>query len=453
MRKICIAYICTFILIAFASSCAHTPGPRAESSAPSIETWTLANGLEVLFLEDHSAPVVSVQVWYRSGSRNERPGIRGIAHLFEHMMFKGSENHGPEEHARLIDEAGGRENAFTAEDMTAYFDTLPAEGLELALDLEAERMWKLRLAQESLDSEREVVKEEYRLRLENNPIMVTFDKFRSIAYTEHPYSWTALGYMDDLDQITVDDCQAFYEAHYSPGNAVLIVVGETKAGELRALVDRYFGPIPARPLPPPVTAVEPEQTEFRHEVVRTVTQVPIIIGGYKIPAADSKDIPVLEVIQNIVSSGQSSRLHQRLVREQQLAVGAGSYAMAMRDPGLMLIWAAFLPGKDPVAVEEALIAEFEALGEEPVAEEEVAKARTQLTAAYTFGLLSVEGRANKIGMAEVVLGDYKRFLEGPARYDRVTALDVQRVAKAYFKRTHLTIAVLLQPEAGGTAEE
>jgi len=442
------------VLLVCALSCAHAPARTAAPSPRGIETWTLANGLKVLFLADHNAPVVSVQVWYRSGSRNERPGIRGIAHLFEHMMFKGSENYGPEEHARLIDEAGGRENAFTAEDMTAYHDTLPAEGLDLALRLEAERMWKLRLTQESLDSEREVVKEEYRLRLENNPIMVTFDKFRSIAYTEHPYSWTALGFMDDLDRITVADCQAFYEAHYSPGNAVLIVVGDTRADELKRLVDLYFSPIPARPLPPPVTAVEPAQLEFRHEVVRTVTQVPIIIGGYKIPAAGDPDIPVLKVIQKIIAAGQSSRLYQRLVREQQIAVGAGGHAMAMRDPGLMLIWAAFLPGKDPAAVEEALIAEFEALGHDLVDEEEVAKARNQLTANYTFGLLSVAGRADQIGMAEVVQGDYRRFLEGPSRYERVTAMDVQRVAKACFKRTNLTIALLLPPEGGGmTAAE
>ena len=418
-----------------------------------IREGKLENGLKVLFMADRSAPVVTVQVWYRVGSCNEHVGIRGIAHLTEHMMFKGSENVGPEEHARIIDSVGGAENAFTSEDATAYYDTVPVDRMELAMELEAERMARVKLEESHFFKEREVVKEEIRSFQQNDPIGALFEKFRKVAYTKHPYNWTVGGTLGDLDKITLEDVRNFQKTHYAPNNAVLIVVGDTSYEKVLELAQKHFGPVKAQEPPPEVTAVEPEQKEFRREEIRHPTRLPIVIGGYKVPAAAHEDSAVLEVIQFILGGGKSSRIHKQLVRERKLAMFAGAFTWKMRDPGLFVLFGAFMPMVPSKAVEEALIDEVNRLGQEGPTPGELAKAKNQLAAAHVFKLTSMQNVGFEIGMAELVEKDYKNFLKGADPYMQITTEDVKRVVGKYLGRERLTMAILLPPKQGEKVEK
>jgi zinc protease len=423
-------------------------GPTQSEGQVTIREGKLENGLKVLCMQDRSAPVVTVQVWYRVGSRNERPGIRGIAHLTEHMMFKGSENVGPEEHGRIIDSVGGSENAFTSEDATAYHDTVPADRLELAMELEAERMARLKLDESHFFKEREVVKEEIRGFQQNDPIGALFEKFRQVAYRKHPYNWTVGGTLEDLDKTTLQDVRTFHQTYYAPNNAVLIVVGDTSYDQVMELAQKHFGPIAAQKPPPEVTAVEPEQKEYRREEIRHPTRLPIVIGGYKVPEAAHDDAAVLEVVQYILGGGKSSRIHKQLVRERKLAMFAGAWNWKMRDPGLFVVFAAFMPMVPSKAVEEALIDEVNRLGQEGPTPEELSKAKNQLAAAHVFKLTSMEYVGFEIGMAELVEKDYRNFLKGADPYMQITSGDVKKVIGKYLNRKRLTMAVLLPPKQG-----
>jgi zinc protease len=439
----------------FLFGCAHAPvnNEGKVGTNVKIQEDKLENGLKILVLEDHSAPVVAVQVWYRVGSRNEHIGIRGLAHLVEHMLFKGSENVGPEDHARIIDAVGGQENAFTSEDTTAYHDTVPSDRLSLAMELEAERMYKAKLDETHFFKEREVVKEEIRMSLQNNPIGALFDKFRTVAYSVHPYNWTPGGTLEDLDQMTLTQLKAFYKTYYAPNNAVLIVTGDTNLGAVRDLATKFFGPIPSQAVPPAVTSVEPEQKSFRREDMRFPTQLPIVIAGYKTPEAMNQDMAALEVVQRILGDGKSSRLHQAMVRKTQLAVFAEAWNQRMYDPGLFMLIAGFTPDKQSKEVEDTLIGEVDRLGKEGPTAEELSKAKNKLTAEYVFKLVSIENLGFEIGDAELVERDYRHFLEGAAPYESVTAKDVERVIKKYLNRDRLTVSVLLPPREDETVEK
>ncbi len=412
-----------------------------------LTAYTLDNGLKVIVYQDTTAPVVSVNVWYRVGSKDEPMGKRGMAHLMEHMMFKGSKNVGPEEHSKLIDQAGGQDNAFTRDDVTGYWARLPKEKLDLALYLFAEQMHNLVLTQEHLDSEREVVKEEWRVRLENQPVSKAFDKFRDIAFAGTPYAKGPEGYMEDLDSITLEDLQSFYQTYYAPNNAVLVVAGDVRPDDALSLTKKYFGEIPKAQTPSPTPITLPPQTEMREETLEMAVQLPVIIGGYQVPGSGHPDQPTLEVISLILSGGQSSRLYKQLVREQQISVAAGGFPLVFKDLGTMLIFAFFTPDKDPTKVKEALLTEIERLANEPIDDKELQKAKNQLTAQYVFSLDSISSVANAIAEAEVIQGDYREFEKAKTKYDAITASDVQRVAQAYFKRENLTI-VTLKPEGG-----
>jgi len=453
--------------IALTATCAHAPAtttgsastPAQPAAAPAtalgperpalkIEQAQLDNGLKILVAPEHSAPVVTVQVWYRVGSRNEHPGVRGIAHLVEHMMFKGSDNVGPEAHARIIDAAGGHENAFTSEDVTAYHDTLPAERLALALELEAERMAHLKLDSTHFFKEREVVKEEIRMRMQNDPIGSLQERFRAVAFTAHPYSWMVGGTLEDLDKITLDDVKQFYKTYYSPTNAVLIVVGDTTLATVTEQAKKFFGPVPVQPVPPALTAVEPEQTEFRHTEVKLPAQMPMVMAGYKSPSAAGEDGPVLDVIASILGRGQSARLNRTLVREKKLAAFASAGNRDNYDPGLFLVSAGFLPNISASDVEAGLLAEVDRLVKDGPTAAELSKAKNQLAAGFINRLSNIWGIGLSIGSAECVERDFNRFFSRVDAYQKVTADDVKRVGARYLTRSRLTVAVLV-PAAEG----
>ncbi len=421
---------------------ASVPAPHLD-----VKSWSLGNGLQVLFLADHKAPIATVQLFYHVGSKDEHVGIRGVAHMFEHLMFKGSTHVPPEEHARLLKEVGGAVNAFTTEDVTAYHDTVPPSYVGFALQLEAERMRNLKLFPSTIDSERHVVEEEKRLRVDNDPVGKAIERFRALAYTQHPYNWTAIGTIEDLEKVTPEDCQRFYDTYYQPNNATLILVGDLDEQAVRKLVDQHFGAIPRGPQPPRNYPPEPPQAEARTATMQMEVQIPVIVGGYHMPRAADPDVPALEVLATILSAGESSRLPQRLVRHDHLAIAAGGVTEPMEDPGLFIIYAAYLPDKDGAKVQAALSEEIARVREAPVAADELDKAKNQLSAGFIFGLETVDGIAQRLGIAQYVEGDWHRFIEGASRYLAVTADDVQRVAKKYLTDTNFTRVTLVPPGA------
>jgi len=445
------------LLLAPSLANAAAPGPRAGQalSGPrlDVKSWQLDNGLKVLFLANHEAPVATVQIFYHVGSKDEHVGNRGVAHMFEHLMFKGSEHVPPEAHARLLKEVGGQVNAFTTEDVTAFHQTVPPSYVDFAIKLEAERMRNLRLFPQTVDSERKVVEEEKRLRIDNNPVGQAVERFRALAYTKHPYQWTAAGVIADLEKVTPADCQAFYDLYYRPNNATLIVVGDLDEASVRQSVDRYFAGIARGAAPPRDYPQEPAQTAERDATLALNVSLPVVVGGYHIPAARDADVPALQVLSMILSAGESSRMHRRLVRRDQLAVAAGGFAEVMEQSGLFLVYAAHLPDRDQAKIRQTLLAEVARVRTTPVTAAELTKAKNQLSAGYIFGLESVEGVARELGLSELVEGDWHRFLDASARYDRVTAADVKRVAAKYLVDSNLTFVTLkpLPPNAGAPA--
>ncbi len=408
-----------------------------------IREGTLRNGLKILVLEDMNSPVVTVQLWYRTGSRNELEGKRGIAHLLEHMMFRGSEDVGPEDHSRIVNAVGGIENAATSDDATFYYETVPSDRLALIMELEAERMNRLKLDEKYFYKEREVVKEELRKRNQNNPTDALFERFRLLAYQKHPYRLGPIGTMEDLDAITIEDLETFYRQNYVPNNAVLIVVGGASFDSVMQSADDFFGSLPRGELVHMPILPEPEQMVFRREVLRFPTQLPVVIGGYKIPQADSPDSVALDIVQMIFGGGESCRLYKRLVRDTQLAVFAGAWNWKMRDPGVFIVFAGFLPSIPPEKVETTLLEEIEDLAAKGPTDEEIQKAKSQLSANYIFKLTAISKLGYAIGEAEVVEGDYHRFLDRVDAYQRVTKNQIKRCVETYLAHDRLTVASLL----------
>lgn len=427
------------IVLICLTTAGYGPAPSvavaAAAGATRAETFTLPNGLKVIVRPKSGAPIATVQVWYRVGSWNEHVGIRGIAHLFEHMMFRGSGKFGPEEHSRLIQKVGGYDNAFTAEDMTVYHQTLPAAHLELPFELEADRMQGLLLDTNMLNTEREVVKEEFRQSL-NNPFSKAYIEFRKRLFPGHPYAWTPLGDMEDLDRIGVQDCLDFYRRYYAPNNAVLIVSGDITTAAVRKLAEKHFGGLrPSANLPdkksgPPSTGGKPSSPEKRI-ALRLDLELPVVTLAYHIPPAAHEDIPALEVLTAILSDGESSRLYRRLVRESNIAVHAMGYTILQKDPGLYGVGAAFLPNRRTSLVESKLREEVTRVVREGVTDRELHKAVNQALADNVFGSYSADHLAHGFGEAEILEGDYRRFETVLERYRALTPRDIQTAAARY----------------------
>jgi zinc protease len=409
-----------------------------------VTATLLANGLKVLVMEQHATPVVAVQVWYRVGSHDEQSGSRGVAHLFEHMMFRGSENIGPEEHARLIKEIGGSPNAGTSEDYTVYRERLPASGLDLALKLEAERMHLLKLNQDVLNTELNVVREEFRM-YQNSPFGELMIRLPKLLYPNHPYNCTPAGKLEDLNRITLAECREFYDRYYAPNNAVLVVVGDVTRPEVLRRAEQHFGglPVKATPAEPDLSLVLAR--EMRRFTEKVKLPVPVTGVGFLIPGAKDADIIPLQVLASILSSGESSRLNKSLVRRQELAVGAMGYPLIHQGPGYFVFGAAHLPNVTHRRIESALWQEVERMKTAPVTDAELNKARNQLLAGKVFERYSCDNLAFSIGYAEVIEGDYRLYEREVAEFGRVTKDDVMRVANKYFARENATV-VYLQPK-------
>lgn len=435
------------------------PAKAAESlkvTPPKLEVkeHKLANGLQVLLYEDHSVPVATVEVWYHVGSRDERKGRSGFAHLFEHIMFKGSENLGPEEHKNFISSIGGRYNATTDFDRTLYYQTFPSNYLERILWMEADRMRSLNISDENFKSERDVVKEERRLRIENPPFGRLFEVVLDNTYATHPYKILPIGSMADLDAATLEDVRAFHATYYVPNNATLVVAGDFDPGQVTPWIEKYFGPIPkgSKPIPRDIPK-EPAQTaERRTADYHPNTPLPAVVFTYHVPEAGTPDLYALEVASNILSAGESSRLYLRMVYEKQMAVAAGGQAVVLEDPGVFFFYTILQAGQKAEDGEKELLAEVGRLQSEAVSEEELAKSKNQLISALVFGRQTVQDKADAIGYASVILDDLSLVNRELAEYQKVTAADIQRVARTYFKPENRTVVYML-PEAMRPAAE
>jgi zinc protease len=409
----------------------------------------LRNGLRVIISEDHSAPTVSVAVNYFVGSADEKARRTGFAHLFEHMMFKGSENVGPCEHFTLIFGNGGNMNGTTNEDRTLYFETVPANQLEMALFLEGDRMKSLDITKANLDNQRGAVQEERRLRVDNQPYGQTFEKTGEQAYDNPAYKHSVIGSMEDLSAASVDDVATFFKTYYAPNNAVLSIVGDVDPKKTMALVEKYFGAIARQPEPKrPDLTEAPHTAERRSTLDDPLARLPRLDIVWIGPPAQTADSAALDVLSSVLSAGQSSRLNQSIVREKQLATGAGLFNADRRGPGLITANLTVAPGKKAEDAEAALYDEIEKVKNGPIAEWEIEKAHNGARRQQAAQVTSTLTRA-------IQLGEYAMFFDNPnlinTRTDqilKVTAADVQRVAKKYLtKENRSVITTIPKPAA------
>ncbi|MCX6639984.1 MAG: pitrilysin family protein [bacterium] len=408
-----------------------------------IQEHELSNGLKILTWEDHSAPVITYQVWFNVGSINERPGITGISHLFEHLMFKGSKKYGPEEHNNIIQAHGGRCNAFTSNDMTVYHENIASDELELVIAMEAERQANLAITAENLKSEREVVKEERRMRVDNSVFGDILEQLSANAYEAHPYMWSVVGWMSDLNSITLDECQEYHRIHYAPNNATVVIVGDFKTAEAVKLVEKYYGAIPRQESPATVATVEPKQRGERRVYLHRRAQLPMLLAGYHVPNAVAEDMAALQVASRILSNGESSRIYRKMVYEDKLALYAGGSADESKDPSLFYAYCGMNIGKDVAEGEKELFDIIEGLTKNPPTDEELQKAKNQMEAEYIFNMQTNWNKGYNLGWYQTVTGDWHGMLKQVDRYQAVTAEKVAEVAAKYFTPNNRTTIILV----------
>jgi zinc protease len=416
--------------------------PAAGAIEP--KEFTLSNDMKVILVEVPKAPVATVQVWYKVGSRNEVMGRAGLSHMLEHMMFKGTAKYPKGTFSRLIRKNGGMDNAFTSQDFTAYFENLAADRVTLALELEADRMQGLILDANELNTEREVVKEERRLRNEDDPQGALVEALFAQAFMSHPYHWPVIGWFSDLDAMNLDDLQRHYDTYYSPNNATLLVVGDIKVDTLLPTITKLFEPIPKGPSPKPLAVAEAQQRGERRFLLKREAQVPFVMMGYRVPNYVSDDSYALNVLESILSHGKSARLYQSLVYEQKTALAVGAdYGLMQADPGLFYFYALVKPGEKVEAVEEAVIKEIHRLHAEPPSELELQRAKNQIEAAHIFEQDSNFRQAMLLGEAETIGAGWRKVNQFVERTRAVTAQDVQRVASQYLTADLRTTGTLI----------
>ncbi len=418
------------------------PLPARAQSFP-LETFTLDNGLQVILQPDRSVPSICLGIVFHAGGKNERPGITGISHIFEHMMFNGSAKYPPKEFDRILEGGGGYSNAFTSQDITLYHEEFNPELLATVLDMEADRMRALKIDSENLEQERGIVKSERRSRVEDSPRGQLYEELRAVAFDAHPYGHPVIGWMTDLDHLTVADCQAYFRTYYAPNNAVLCLTGDFDPAAARPQIEAAFSAIPAQA--PPVAVLEsedPQLGERRVEVVREAEQA-AVVAAYHMVGRRHSDYLAYDLLSNILGAGESSRLHQDLVYERQVATGAESWIDGSEHPGLLYQWIDVTPGRTPdetIAALDSLVARITSEG---ITAAEVDKARTQAQSALLRELTTNNGRTERLLSFAVLDGDCRRLLAIVQDYDKVTAEDVTRVARECLVPTNRTIGILV----------
>ncbi len=427
--------------------------------AGTMESFTLENGLKVVLMEEHKAPVVTFQVWYKVGSRNEVTGQGGLSHLLEHMMFKGTPKYGKGEFSRIVAKNGGTENAFTGRDYTAYFENFAADRIDLSLALEADRMQNLLLDPAEFLLERDVVKEERRTRTDDDPYAFLIEQLYAISFLIHPYRQPIIGQMSDLDRLTRDDAYRYYKKYYIPQNATIVVVGDFDTQTLRPKIKKAFGAIP-KAAEVPSQSVSPELPQIGERRLRVTreAQIPFVFAAYHAPNHQSPDLYPLTVLSQILSGGKSTRLYQSLVYRQQIALDAGGhYDGLTTDPDLFYFYAMAHPKEasetSVAALETALQAEIERVRSEAASDPEIQKAKNQIEAKWIMSADSNFYRGMQIGMAETTGAGYpfaEHFVEN---IRKVTSADIQRVARIYLTDDNKSIGILIPKKASFAAPE
>jgi zinc protease len=411
--------------------------------AQNVQTATLANGMKVIVQEDHNIPNVALYFFYKIGSRNERPGITGISHFFEHMMFNGAKKYGPKQFDNEMEKAGGNNNAYTTRDETVYTDWFPSSALDLMFDMEADRIRDLALEPKMVASERGVVYSERRSSVDNNNRGILYEQLQAAAYTAHPYHWPVLGWPSDIEAWTQQDLKDYFAIGYAPNNCTMVVVGDVTMARVMDLAKKYIEPIPRHDPPPPVRTKEPEQLGERRLTVKKAAQLPIQMVAYHVPEARNPDSIVLDVLATVLSRGQSSRLYKRMVDEEPLALSVNGGAQDSLDPTLLIFTIQPRNGVDPAKTEKVLYEELERLQTVEIPARELQKAKNQLLTEHYSELKTISGRANLLGTFEVMRGDYTKAFTIDKDYEAVTAADIQRVAKKYLTEKNRTVATLI----------
>jgi zinc protease len=408
-----------------------------------VRDFTLDNGLRVLLLEDHRTPTITLQVWYKVGSRNEQFGKTGISHLLEHMMFRGSKKYGPDTFSKIVQKNGGNDNAFTTEDYTMYFESMPSDKIDTLIDLESDRMADLLIDQKLFDTERDVVLEERRLRTEDDPVSDLLEQVEAIAFEAHPYHNPVIGWFSDIKQISRDDLINHYKKYYTPNNAVLVVLGDFKIEALLPKIEKSFGKIKSDKTPPVIRSIEPQQRGERRVTLHRSAELPFVTVAYHTPTLTSQDSYALDVLTTILAEGDSSRLYNSLVYEKQIALSVeGDYSRLSIDPNLMYFYAQVMPGKSPSDVENAIYDEIDIIKKEPISQNELEKAKNQIESSFVFGQDSLFGRGYLLGQYEI-LGQLKMVRDYIIGIRQVTAEDVMDVARKYLSEDNRTVGTLI----------
>lgn len=422
-----------------------TPMVQA-TQAKDIQSFTLENGMKIMVLEDSSIPNANMYLFWKVGSRNEVPGITGISHFFEHMMFNGSKKYGPKMFDRTMEAAGGANNAYTTENLTVYTDWFPANALETIFDLEADRIENLDINEQMVESERGVVASERLTGLENSNWRVLQEELKGAAFRAHPYSWSVIGHESDIAAWTLDDLVSYHKTYYAPNNAVVVIAGDVKLAEVKRLADKYFAPIPAQAPPREVQTVEPLQKgERRVFVQKASVSTPNVMLGYHIPATSNADYYALDLLSSILTTGNSSRMYQGLV-DKQVAIEVDTYMPMSFDPNLFYVMGVANPGVTAPELEDAMISEINRVAREGVTVEELEKVKNIKLMGFYRAMETINGKANTIGTYELFFGSYDKLFNAPEAYNKVTPEDIQRVAQIYLKRANRTVAVLAATE-------
>jgi zinc protease len=417
--------------------------PPTSSHATEVQEFALDNGLKVLLLEDHKSPVVTFQVWYRVGSRNEKDGKSGLSHFLEHMMFKGTKTVQPEEYSRIIAKNGGRSNAFTTSDVTVYYATMSRDKIGIEIELEADRMVNALLGETYFEPEKKVIQEERRLRTEDKPVSALGEVAGAVAYMVHPYRRPVIGWMEDIQNLTRQDLVDHYKLYYAPNNAFIVMTGDFSAAEMLPKIKAAFGNIPRGSEPPKVRAEELPQKGERRVILKKEAELPFALMYYHTPNLKSPDNYALDVLSVVLAGGRSSRLYHDLVYQKRLARSVGAdYNGLSIDPSVFSVTAQLMPGKDPAEIERGIDNLLEPLKSDLISDRELQKAKNQIESAFVYGQDSIFGQAMKIGYYEAV-GDWRLmdgYLDG---IRKVTRQDIQRVAQEYLDRDRRTVGVLI----------
>jgi zinc protease len=427
--------------------------PSSAASRPpkfQYQISTLPNGLTVVLSEDHSTPIVHANLAYHVGSKNEKSGRTGFAHLFEHLMFKGSQNVQPEAHTSMLASIGGQSNAYTTDDETVFWETVPSQYLPLALWLEADRMATLRIDKDTFENEREVVKEERRMRIDNQPYGRLNEIIYDQAFTVHPYKHATIGSMKDLESASVDDVRDFYQTYYVPANATLVLVGDFDSTQALQLVSQYLGRVPKaeRPVPRDIPQ-EPPQTKEKRVTLQEPWPLPAVVVAYHVTKDGNPDSYPLHIAAKVLSDGQTSRIYKKLVYEKQMAVAAFGNANLIEDPNLFYAVAIVSPGHAPDEVATTLIAELDRLKAEPITDRELQRSKNQFARDYIMGRESNQQKALQLSHAVVIHSDIRTADGEFDIFQNITVADVQRVARTYFRPENRLVLTLLPSGKAG----